>query len=121
MPATGTPEPGGLFWDETLMILKNACKISDIIGVDINELAPIKTLIVEFLVAKLAYKILSYIFEYKRVKILLHPHLTLDYCTLSLSLKNSSLPPVLSNKVFPRNVPNPVPALSFTNCDLETM
>ena len=67
MPATGTPEPGGLFWDETLMILKNACKISDIIGVDINELAPIKNFnSCNFLVAKLAYKILSYIFEYKK-------------------------------------------------------
>ena len=63
MPATGTPEPGGLFWDETLEILKIAAKNSNIVGADINELAPIKGFnSYNFLVAKLAYKILSYKF-----------------------------------------------------------
>ena len=63
MPATGTPEPGGLFWDETLNILKVAAKNSNIVGADINELAPIKGFnSYNFLVAKLAYKILSYKF-----------------------------------------------------------
>ena len=42
MPATGTPEPGGLLWDETLEIIKIAMKNSKIVGADINELAPIK-------------------------------------------------------------------------------
>ena len=42
MPATGTPEPGGLFWDETLNIIKIASRNSNIVGADINELAPIK-------------------------------------------------------------------------------
>jgi len=28
MPATGTPEPGGIFWDEALEIIKIACKNS---------------------------------------------------------------------------------------------
>ena len=66
MPATGTPEPGGLFWDETLNILKIASKNSNIVGADINELAPIKGFnSYNFLVAKLAYKILSYKFLYK--------------------------------------------------------
>ena len=66
MPATGTPEPGGLLWEEVLPILKNICKISNIIGVDINELAPIKNFdSYNFLVAKLTYKILAYIFEFK--------------------------------------------------------
>ena len=61
MPATGTPEPGGLFWDETLDIIKIAAKNSKIVGADINELAPIKGFnSYNFLVAKLAYKILSY-------------------------------------------------------------
>tara|TARA_B100001540_G_scaffold201855_1_gene177766 strand:- start:1526 stop:2455 length:930 start_codon:yes stop_codon:yes gene_type:complete len=61
MPATGTPEPGGLLWDETLNIIKIAAKNSNIIGADINELAPIKGFnSYNFLVAKLAYKILSY-------------------------------------------------------------
>ena len=63
MPATGTPEPGGLFWDETLSILKIAAKNSNIVGGDINELSPIKGFnSYNFLVAKLAYKILSYKF-----------------------------------------------------------
>ena len=42
MPATGTPEPGGLFWDETLELLRIASKNSKIVGADINELSPIK-------------------------------------------------------------------------------
>ena len=63
MPATGSPEPGGLFWDETLNIIKIATKNSNIVGADINELAPIKGFnSYNFLVAKLAYKILSYKF-----------------------------------------------------------
>ncbi len=63
MPATGTPEPGGLFWDETLNIIKIAAKNSNIVGADINELAPIKGFnSYNFLVAKLVYKILSYKF-----------------------------------------------------------
>ena len=65
MPATGTPEPGGLLWDETLNIIKIACKNSNIVGADINELSPIKGFnSYNFLVAKLAYKILSYKFLY---------------------------------------------------------
>ncbi|MDA9758465.1 agmatinase [Candidatus Pelagibacter sp.] len=65
MPATGTPEPGGLLWDEVLNIIKIATKNSNIVGADINELAPIKGFnSYNFLVAKLAYKILSYKYLY---------------------------------------------------------
>ncbi len=65
MPATGTPEPGGMLWDETLEIIKIAMKNSNVVGADINELAPIKGFnSYNFLVAKLAYKILSYKFFY---------------------------------------------------------
>jgi len=68
MPATGTPEPGGLFWEETLNIIKIAAKNSNIVGADINELAPIKGFnSYNFLVAKLAYKILSYKFLFKKL------------------------------------------------------
>tara|TARA_B100000700_G_scaffold65993_1_gene72838 strand:- start:152 stop:1039 length:888 start_codon:yes stop_codon:yes gene_type:complete len=68
MPATGTPEPGGLFWQETLEIIKIAMKNSKIIGADINELSPIKGFnSYNFLVAKLAYKILSYKFCTKQL------------------------------------------------------
>ena len=66
MPATGTPEPGGIFWDEALKIIKIACKNSRIVGADVNELAPIKGFnSYNFLVAKLVYKILSYKFLLK--------------------------------------------------------
>ena len=67
MPATGTPEPGGLFWDETINIIKIAAKSSQIVGADINELSPIKGFdCYNFLVAKLAYKIISYSFEFNK-------------------------------------------------------
>ncbi|HZV21075.1 MAG TPA: agmatinase [Hyphomicrobiales bacterium] len=63
MPATGTPEPGGLFWNETIEIIAEASKICDIVGADIVELAPIQNLhACDFLAAKLAYKMLSLAF-----------------------------------------------------------
>ena len=66
MPATGTPEPGGLFWYETLSLIKTTFKNANVIGADINELAPIKGFnSYNFLVAKLAYKILTYKFLLK--------------------------------------------------------
>ena len=67
MPATGTPEPGGLFWDETMNIIKIAAQHSHIVGADVNELSPIKGFSsYNFLAAKLAYKIISYSFEFKK-------------------------------------------------------
>jgi len=67
MPATGTPEPGGLFWDEIIKIIKIAAHSSHIVGADINELSPIKGFdSYNFLAAKLAYKIISYSFESKK-------------------------------------------------------
>ena len=69
MQATVTPEPGGLFWDETINIIKLAAKSSHIVGADINELSPIKGFdSYNFLVAKLAYKIISYSFEFKKIR-----------------------------------------------------
>ena len=69
MPATGTPEPGGLFWDETIKIIKIVAQSAHVVGGDINELAPIKGFdSYNFLVAKLVYKIISYSFEFKKTK-----------------------------------------------------
>ena len=69
MPATGTPEPGGLFWDETMNIIKIAAKCSHIVGADVNELSPIKGFdSYNFLAAKLVYKIISYSFNFKKIK-----------------------------------------------------
>lgn len=63
MPATGTPEPGGLFWADMMALLAEACKSGRMVGADIVELAPIAGLhACDFLAAKLAYKILNYRF-----------------------------------------------------------
>ena len=67
MPATGTPEPGGIFWDDAIEIISQASKECTIVGADINELAPIDGWhACDFLAAKLAYKILSLAFCQKR-------------------------------------------------------
>ena len=64
MPATGTPEPGGLHWDITLRYLKEVFKRKNVVGFDIVEFAPIEGLKSPgFLVSKLYYKLLSYKFE----------------------------------------------------------
>ena len=70
MPATGTPEPGGLFWHDATAILRAAVKVCDrIVGADINELAPIAGYhAADFLAAKLAYKIMSYWFLRERIQ-----------------------------------------------------
>jgi len=69
MPATGTPEPGGLFWNETMNIIKIAAQYSHIVGADVNELSPIKGFSsYNFLAAKLVYKIISYSFEFRKTR-----------------------------------------------------
>ena len=61
MPSTGTPEPGGFFWDETLRLLKKVIKNTNLVGFDVVELAPVKNVpSPDYLAAKLIYKILSY-------------------------------------------------------------
>ena len=62
MPATGTPEPGGVLWNEAMEIIRAVTKVAGkIVGADVNELAPIKGYhAADFLAAKLAYKILNY-------------------------------------------------------------
>ncbi|GHA84544.1 agmatinase [Algimonas arctica] len=61
MPSTGTPEPGGLYWEDAMAIIEAASNIGTIVGADINELAPIENFHgPDFLASKLAYKILNY-------------------------------------------------------------
>ncbi len=63
MPATGTPEPGGLQWYTLLKYLRMVFETKNVLGFDIVELAPIDGLHApQFLVAKLYYKMLSYKF-----------------------------------------------------------
>lgn len=64
MPATGTPEPNGLLWNEMIDIITAVSQNSLIIGADINELSPIPGFhAYDFLTAKLAYKLLGLIFQ----------------------------------------------------------
>lgn len=63
MPATGTPEPGGMMWYELLAYLKMIFEQKEVLGFDIVELAPIEGLRhPQYLAAKLYYKMLSYKF-----------------------------------------------------------
>jgi agmatinase len=63
MPSTGTPEPGGLLWYETLEFLKIIFENKNVVGFDIVELCPNeKDKSSDFLAAKLYYKMLSYKF-----------------------------------------------------------
>lgn len=65
MPSTGTPEPGGMFWYETMEFLKLMFKKKNVVGFDIVELCPNKEeKSSDFLAAKLYYKMLSYKFKY---------------------------------------------------------
>lgn len=61
MPATGTPEPGGLTWPQTLSLLRRICSQCHVIGADVVELAPIPNMSApNVLTAKLAYKLIGY-------------------------------------------------------------
>lgn len=64
MPATGTPEPGGLDWYMVTNFLKQVFANKNVVGFDIVELAPIDDFHApQFLTAKLYYKMLSYKFK----------------------------------------------------------
>lgn len=64
MPSTGTPEPGGLFWYETLEFLRRVFEERNVVGFDIVELCPNENeRSSDFLAAKLYYKMLAYKFE----------------------------------------------------------
>jgi len=64
MPATGTPEPNGFFWEETMNMFRTMrASGKTIVGFDVVELAPIKGLHHPNLTtAKLVYKMLNYAF-----------------------------------------------------------
>ncbi len=62
MPATGTPEPGGLFWHHVMPLLKRVAKERNVVGFDVVELMPLNDLKApDFVAAKVIYKLLSYV------------------------------------------------------------
>ena len=62
MPSTGTPEPGGLNWEQVLNLIEMVSAKRNIIGADVVELCPSTNKAPDFLAAKLIYKLLSYKF-----------------------------------------------------------
>lgn len=65
MPSTGTPEPGGLGWNQAMALLKKVAEKRNIVGFDVVELCPsASNLAPDYLAAKLVYKILSYQYYY---------------------------------------------------------
>ena len=63
MPATGTPEPGGLSWPEITRLLRLTAERRRIVSADIVELSPIPGMVApNFLCARLLYKLLTYRF-----------------------------------------------------------
>ncbi len=67
LPSTGTPEPGGMKWYETLAFLSKVFKYKNVVGFDIVELCPNEIdKSSDFLAAKLYYKLLSYKFKDKK-------------------------------------------------------
>ena len=66
MPATGTPEPGGLSWYEVLALLRATIARKEVVACDVVELSPLPGVMApNFLCAKLIYKILTYRFAGK--------------------------------------------------------
>lgn len=62
MPAVGTPEPGGLAWEEVLELLHRVTRSRKVVACDVVELAPIGGLHApDFIAARLVYKLIAYI------------------------------------------------------------
>jgi agmatinase len=63
MPAVGTPEPGGLSWQELTALLRRVTGRRRVVGCDLVELCPLPGMVApNYLCAKLIYKILTYRF-----------------------------------------------------------
>ncbi|MCB0281190.1 MAG: agmatinase [Calditrichaeota bacterium] len=63
IPSTGTPEPGGFFWDETMVFLKKVFAKKNVVGFDVVELSPLKGLVhPDFTIAKMIYKLIGHKF-----------------------------------------------------------
>jgi agmatinase len=67
MPATGTPEPGGMLWHDVLDLVREVCRKKNVIGFDLVELAPIPGMVApDFLAARLAYRMMGYVSQKSR-------------------------------------------------------
>ncbi len=68
-PATGTPEPGGLTWQQVTGILRKICEAKVVLGADVVEVAPFGgvNVITEFLAARLVAKLIAYTLPKKHI------------------------------------------------------
>lgn len=63
MPATGTPEPGGLSYKQAVELLRAVAREKNVVAADFVELAPIKNMpAYDFMIAKLVYKLIGFKF-----------------------------------------------------------
>jgi len=71
VPTTGTPEPGGLGWYETLTLIRKLAERKRIVGMDLVEYSYVENYdSPAFLCAKLVYKSLAYIFRDETPKVI---------------------------------------------------
>ncbi|HEX3142571.1 MAG TPA: agmatinase, partial [Pyrinomonadaceae bacterium] len=68
--ATGTPEPGGLGWYETIGLIRTLARKRNVVGMDLTEYSYVEGQNASaFLCAKLIYKTLGFVFESETVKV----------------------------------------------------
>jgi agmatinase len=68
--ATGTPEPGGLGWYETIGLIRTLARKRKVVGMDLTEYSYVEGQNASaFLCAKLIYKTLGFVFEAETAKV----------------------------------------------------
>jgi N1-aminopropylagmatine ureohydrolase len=66
IPHVGTPEPNGLYWNETVRFLHDVILRKNVVGFDIVEMNPVQdSTISEYALAKLTYKLINQIVSKK--------------------------------------------------------
>ncbi len=64
MPSTGTPEPGGLTWNQVMDLLERVARTSHVVGLDVVELKPVAGHAApDFLAARLVQRVLAEVFR----------------------------------------------------------
>jgi agmatinase len=71
VPTTGTPEPGGLGWYETLTLIRKLAERKRVVGMDLVEYSYFENYdSPAFLCSKLVYKTLAYVFRNESPKVM---------------------------------------------------
>jgi agmatinase len=60
VPSAGTPEPGGLSWEQVTQLMGKLARTKNVVGFDVTELRPIPGFVSpDFLAAKLIYRLIG--------------------------------------------------------------